>query len=471
MKINLSLLVILISFPFTIWCQNIGINATGASPDPKAMLDIASTTSGLLVPRMTTAQRNAIATPPVGLYIYNLTTNSFDYFNGSSWVSLGATSFGNTVMVRSVSDFPAAASGVITLDAGKNYILNGTINIGANYINLNGASLQGNSPLTDVLISTASGGILRSVDKAVHIQQVTIAPGSAASQAFDFSDATGTHTCAILTGTSIRDLITPSLGIGQVSGFRNVIFLNSLWETRSGLKLTGNVGSLTFAYNIIHNITSGSSIELLSALVVSDVNISNNQFVYTGQVGVKLNAGASVDFGRFIGNNFRGVLTITSGFDSYTPGWEMSQNTGLPNSRSYAFAYMDGNTIATTFTAVGVYTKVLGATTLVTGQKFSASNNRFTYLGKRSITTRVFAVIGSKAPFNGADYSIAIAKNGSVLPAPSASLGSLTNNQGFQIVLETEVSLVTNDYLEVFIKTNTASTTLVVSDLQFRVSE
>lgn len=68
--------------------QNVGINATGAAPNASAMLDIVSTTRGLLVPRMTTVQRTAIATPAQGLYVYDLTTNSFWFYNGTVWVEL-----------------------------------------------------------------------------------------------------------------------------------------------------------------------------------------------------------------------------------------------------------------------------------------------------------------------------------------------------------------------------------------------
>ena len=67
--------------------QNIGINATGASPDSTAALDISSTTKGLLIPRMTTTQRNAISSPATGLMIYNTTTNTVDYYSGG-WLQL-----------------------------------------------------------------------------------------------------------------------------------------------------------------------------------------------------------------------------------------------------------------------------------------------------------------------------------------------------------------------------------------------
>jgi hypothetical protein len=59
----------------------IGITA----PNTSSILDITSTTKGLLIPRMTTTQRNAISTPATGLEIYNTTTNAFNHYNGSAW--------------------------------------------------------------------------------------------------------------------------------------------------------------------------------------------------------------------------------------------------------------------------------------------------------------------------------------------------------------------------------------------------
>ncbi|MBX2982739.1 MAG: hypothetical protein KF843_08705 [Flavobacteriales bacterium] len=48
----------------------VAINTTGAPPAANAILDISSTNKGLLIPRMTRAQRIAIAAPPQGLMVY-----------------------------------------------------------------------------------------------------------------------------------------------------------------------------------------------------------------------------------------------------------------------------------------------------------------------------------------------------------------------------------------------------------------
>src|SRR5688572_5868765 len=60
-------------------------------PDAAAILDLTSTTAGFLTPRMTTAQRNAIAAPTNGLLIYNTDNNSFEHYIGapvSDWTTM-----------------------------------------------------------------------------------------------------------------------------------------------------------------------------------------------------------------------------------------------------------------------------------------------------------------------------------------------------------------------------------------------
>lgn len=62
--------------------------------DSNAIFDVNSTTRGVLLPRLTTGQRDAIpANVADGLLIYNVTTNCFNYFDGGAvrWVSLCGT--------------------------------------------------------------------------------------------------------------------------------------------------------------------------------------------------------------------------------------------------------------------------------------------------------------------------------------------------------------------------------------------
>lgn len=54
-----------------------------------AVFEIVDTTRGFLPPRMTTTQRDAIASPATGLQIYNTTTDDQEFFNGVAWQSMG----------------------------------------------------------------------------------------------------------------------------------------------------------------------------------------------------------------------------------------------------------------------------------------------------------------------------------------------------------------------------------------------
>ena len=87
-KLKLTLATLVFA-SLSVKAQNVAINATGATPATSAMLDITSTTKGLLTPRMTSAQRTAISSPATGLIVYQTdNTDGFYYYDGSAWVML-----------------------------------------------------------------------------------------------------------------------------------------------------------------------------------------------------------------------------------------------------------------------------------------------------------------------------------------------------------------------------------------------
>lgn len=75
---------------------NVGIGTP--TPHASSLLDVSSTTKGFLPPRMTTLQRDAIASPAAGLVIFNTTTNSLELRNSTAWVALGAGGGGGTTL-------------------------------------------------------------------------------------------------------------------------------------------------------------------------------------------------------------------------------------------------------------------------------------------------------------------------------------------------------------------------------------
>jgi hypothetical protein len=97
MKRTLIVLITVVMVRFST-AQSVSINATGAAPHASAMLDVTSTSKGLLVPRVALTATNAagpIASPATGLLVYNTATAGsapnnvvpgYYYWNGTWWV-------------------------------------------------------------------------------------------------------------------------------------------------------------------------------------------------------------------------------------------------------------------------------------------------------------------------------------------------------------------------------------------------
>lgn len=141
----------------------VGTTTTANSP---AILTLESTTKGFLYPRMTTTNRNSIANVVAGLTIYNTSTNTIDFYNGSAWVTTssgGGSGTVTSVSIVSANGFAGSVatstttpaitlsttiSGILKGDgtaissaiAGTDYVIPSALN---NYLLLSGGTLSG----------------------------------------------------------------------------------------------------------------------------------------------------------------------------------------------------------------------------------------------------------------------------------------------------------------------------------------
>lgn len=81
--------------------QSVSINNDGSSPNASAMLDVKSINKGVLIPRMTSAQRAAIANPAQGLLVYDTETLNLWIYKDAGWSEIktdggGASSWSST---------------------------------------------------------------------------------------------------------------------------------------------------------------------------------------------------------------------------------------------------------------------------------------------------------------------------------------------------------------------------------------
>jgi hypothetical protein len=91
MKTIFILFYFLFAFAYFSFSQNVGIGTS--TPNASAMLDVQSTSKGLLPPRMTSLQRDAISSPTPGLIIFNTDTQSLEVFTNAGWFGIKKTNF------------------------------------------------------------------------------------------------------------------------------------------------------------------------------------------------------------------------------------------------------------------------------------------------------------------------------------------------------------------------------------------
>jgi hypothetical protein len=179
-------IILFVLITTNIFSQGVAINNDGSNPNPSAILDIKSTDKGVLVPRMTQSQKNAITSPATGLLIYQSDgASGFYYYDGSAWVIMNS---GNTVSAGSSNYIQNGTSA----QTSSNYNISGDGTLGGD-INVNGSDINGPG------ISGGSSGILRinsNTDVRVVLdadnngsQQFDIAPNGGSTPVFTVTEA------------------------------------------------------------------------------------------------------------------------------------------------------------------------------------------------------------------------------------------------------------------------------------------
>ena len=270
--------------------QGVGISEISITPDASSILELRSTLRGLLTPRMTTGQRDAIVTPGTGLIIYNTTTNAFNYYNGSTWIAIlntgtGVTAINGTLNRISVGGTPtvpvididasyAGQGSITTLGTITNGIWNST-RIGLAYGGTN-SDLSGSAAIGDLLYANTATTFARLA--GVGTGNVLISGGVGTAPLWGKIGLT-THVTGTLpianggTGSNTQNFVdlTTAQTIGGAKTFTGAISASNLSGTNTGdqtITLTGDVtgtGTGTFATTISNNAVTYGKIQAVSS--------------------------------------------------------------------------------------------------------------------------------------------------------------------------------------------------------------
>jgi hypothetical protein len=453
---------------------NAQIGIGTVTPNATSILDITSTTKGMLAPRMTTAQRTAIVTPADALLVYDTDVKSFYYYNttAASWLILsGGTPprlnfkrirAGDNLAVVLATELAAGAGAKYVLTANTLYEINGQIVF--NFpIDLNNAYLQGLDANEDIIVKTS--GILFDGTTGGSIRNLTITtPGATV---FNLIAATAVSTFLL------RDtIIANSTSVGTISGY-GLVFLSivNFSGNTNGITYT-DIGQLLLSNQAWFSNNSGTYEKFTGTfnLIEKQGGFSN---VGTGAFGVDVStAGLTIGGDAVLESVVFTGATPANYIKPYTTGTYMGYNfnnswsvraAGIPTETDanavgdLAIDYPVGSGIGVSFTnnlnpsntvRVGTGTTISTATNLF---RFStdAVPYRLKYLGKKK---RIFQVTGSisfQVP-GVAIYIIYIAKNGATISQYKIYGRGSAAADIVVLPLNASTELTTNDYIEVY---------------------
>ena len=151
MKKTLNQIILVLGLIISVINQSVsqvGIAPTAIVPHPSAMLDIRSTDKGVLITRITTAQRLAIASPANGLLVFDLNTSSFWFYFGSSWTEISSSLTGWSTKGNAGTDTAVNFIGTtdnMPLRFRINNVRSGEINPGVGVVALGVSALKSNT--------------------------------------------------------------------------------------------------------------------------------------------------------------------------------------------------------------------------------------------------------------------------------------------------------------------------------------
>ena len=197
--------------PTALLSQSVAINTDGSSANASAILDVKSTTKGMLVPRVTTAQRTGIASPAAGLLVYDTNTNTFWFYNGTSWAQMLVPATQTKVLSLSALAFTTEGTYNRSTLAGGVYIVDGTAGTQGNlYANVNlpdGAMITG----VDAYVLDNDGTAGRDISY-VQLWRQDGAVGSSFGNALMLGQTTGTsNASSLIQKISTASITSPTI--------------------------------------------------------------------------------------------------------------------------------------------------------------------------------------------------------------------------------------------------------------------
>ncbi len=301
--------------------QGVAINNGGTPAHSSAMLDVSATNKGMLAPRMTMTERDAISTPATGLLIFQTdATPGFYYYNGTAWVAVSGGASGGYWDPSGTADIHNNNSGNVGIGTAtplaKLHVSDSNVVFAAEGADV--SLLPGNPP-----VAGAGRRTMWYADKAAFRTGAVYATQWDIENVGNYSFAAGSNNIASgISSTSLGDSNLASGGYSMATGFSTIA--SGLYSTAAGNNTTASGWcSKAGGYNAV---ASGSYANAMgyNALASGEAAIAMGFRVtasgaYTIAMGSDANASGGVAIGG--GTNASGLYSTAMGSSTIASGW------------------------------------------------------------------------------------------------------------------------------------------------------
>ena len=308
MKYKLILFVFLMCLINSQSNAQLGIGTN--SPNASAMLDVTATNKGLLLPRMTNSQKNAISNPATGLIVFCTDCGSaglMNIYNGSDWVRLD----GNISNTPSITTTAASSIAATSATSGGNVTSIGGSNVSAKGVcwSTSPNPTTANSKTTD---GSGSGSFTSNI-------------GSLTSNTTYYVRAYATNTSGTAYGEEIS--FTTSLAAGSVYGGGIIAYI--LVSGDAGYNANVQHGLIVSSNNLSStNATWGCGTSLLNTSTALGTGAANTALIINSGSGC-----ASANAAAKLCDDYSVTVDGTTYSDWYLPSKDELQI--LYNNRAY----------------------------------------------------------------------------------------------------------------------------------------
>lgn len=367
------------------------------------------------------------------------------------------------IFVNSKYDFPLAISGVINLIDNVTYFINSEIDLdGDRLVAGQNTTIIGASSENCRIKSTGlTSDALITSEWSLPLRFITIE----ADIALDLDATANANQALDWFGVNFTDCAT----IGTIKSYNNFIMNDAAFLNSGGLTFDGTFGTIGFINCLFDTDSGQTAIILPSTLTITRrFRLIYSSFI-TGSGETSLNVSSSVTIpneGYILDTiNFSGAGTYLTGVDHTYNRALFINCRGITNTGYITQYYMTSNATTTPIAVSGTFYKILGTTTNGTYiEKFTNTNNRATYDGSLSGYFKVTALLSCSSG-NNHILEARIAKNATTTASSQSRFTTSGSGAFDNMKVQDIVLLNTNDYIEIFITNTSATTSVLVTEL------